>query len=119
MTQTLRQFPAHARARCVPQLQDHSPVDGSIRREIETMRASLQDALDRCDRLLAVSPGAVAPTGARSSQDAVVAVVNAIYPAGKPLGMRKGKWIQQIIDECKAADIIAGERTVRRALGGK
>lgn len=93
-----------------------SPARDEILKRIDSARAEL-DAL----RLLV--------TGSRLTQEAertptalqqaVIQLVAEKWPNGCPQGLRAGMWHLDIEDECARVGIIAGNRTIRRALGGK
>ena len=76
----------------------------------------------RCeDMSLQLQAKAPAPALPRSAdtQRTVARLVTDRWPAGKPAGRRAMDWYTDIEAECRKAGITAGQRTIRRALGGR
>ena len=80
--------------------------------------AAITDKIKRLGISLPTIPTGVGQIddGLTDAMRAVLLVVEERWPDGKPIGMRKGRWYDDIGQACLEADVTAANRTIREAL---
>jgi hypothetical protein len=96
-------------------------TDYELQQAINDVKVGIEDLAEKVRRL-SVSLSAI-PTsegqiddGLTDAMRAVLLVVEKRWPDGKPIGMRKGRWCDDIEQACRDADVTAANRTIRKAL---